>query len=139
MTAVEAPRRTRATKNPEGTPPAAGAAQRSAQDELCCAPCPESPLSAEEAAGHTRVLKALADPQRLRMLSLIAAQPIEQPLCVCEIEEGFDLTQGTVSHHLRILREAGLVTVSKQGLWHYYAPAPKGLAPIKTLLAGLSA
>jgi ArsR family transcriptional regulator, arsenate/arsenite/antimonite-responsive transcriptional repressor len=83
------------------------------------------------------VLKALADPQRLRMLSLIAAQPQDEPLCVCDIETGFDLTQGTISHHLRVLREAGLVTVSKQGLWHYYALAPEGLAPVNALLRGL--
>ena len=140
MITVEAPRRTRDTKSAStpGTPQTGQAMQQALQDEACCAPCPESPLSAGEAAGHARVLKALADPQRLRMLALIAAQPVEQPLCVCEIEEGFDLTQGTVSHHLRVLREAGLVTVSKQGLWHYYAPAPGGLTPVKTLLAGLS-
>src|SRR5688572_25473829 len=75
-------------------------------DDSCCPPSCESPLSLPEAERHTRVLKALADPQRLRIMALIAAQPKDEPLCVCDIETGFDLTQGTISHHLRVLREA---------------------------------
>jgi ArsR family transcriptional regulator len=95
-------------------------------------------LRPEEAAGHAAVLKALADPHRLRMLSLIAAQPASDPLCVCEIEGEFGLSQPTVSHHLKVLREAGLVTVTKRGLWHHYAPRPEGLRPLQELLTALA-
>ena len=95
----------------------------------CCGPA-EAALRPEQAARYAAVLKALADPHRLRMLSIIAAQPATDPLCVCEIEGEFGLSQPTISHHLKVLREAGLVTVTKRGLWHYYAPRPEGLAPV---------
>jgi ArsR family transcriptional regulator len=107
--------------------------------EACCGPpASTTALRPEEAAGYAAVLKALADPHRLRMLSLIAAQPAADPLCVCEIEGEFGLAQPTVSHHLKVLREAGLVTVTKRGLWHYYAPRPEGLAPVRDALAALA-
>ncbi len=99
----------------------------------------EVPLDEAAAARHAAVLKALADPHRLRILSLLAAQPPSTPLCVCEIEGAFDLSQPTISHHLRVLREAGLVSVTKRGLWHYYALAPGSLAPLQALLRDLSA
>ena len=95
-------------------------------------------LRPEQAARYAPVLKALADPHRLRMLSIIAAQPAGEPLCVCEIEGEFGLSQPTISHHLKVLREAGLVTVTKRGLWHYYAPRPEGLAPVHEALAALA-
>jgi ArsR family transcriptional regulator, arsenate/arsenite/antimonite-responsive transcriptional repressor len=105
----------------------------------CCGPTTSTTaLRPEEAARHAAVLKALADPHRLRMLSIIAAQPASAPLCVCEIEGEFGLAQPTVSHHLKVLREAGLVTVTKRGLWHYYAPRPEGLAPVREVLAALA-
>ncbi len=63
-------------------------------------------------------LKALADPTRLRMLDLLAQQ--SAPLCVCEINEHFAQRQPTISHHLRILREAGLIDCEKRGVWAYY-------------------
>lgn len=63
-------------------------------------------------------LKALADPTRLRMLTLLAAQPTA--LCVCDITSQFDQRQPTISHHLRILREAGLISGEKRGVWSYY-------------------
>jgi ArsR family transcriptional regulator len=109
--------------------------------DACCVPAPtaEPPLRPEEAAGHAAVLKALADPHRLRMLSLIAARPPAEPLCVCEIEGQFELSQPTISHHLRVLREAGLVTVTKRGLWHHYAPRLAGLAAVRRALDALAA
>jgi ArsR family transcriptional regulator len=103
----------------------------------CCAGA-EPPLDAGAAARHAAVLKALADPHRLRILSLLAAQPPGAPLCVCEIEASFDLSQPTISHHLRVLREAGLVSVAKRGLWHYYALVPGSLASLQALLRELS-
>ena len=106
----------------------------------CCAPAAAagSALRPEAAARYAAVLKALADPNRLRMLSLIAAQSAAEPLCVCEIEGEFGLSQPTISHHLKVLRGAGLVTVTKRGLWHYYAPRPEGLAPVHQALAVLT-
>src|SRR5215207_7854843 len=77
--------------------------------EACCAPVFDGPpaLQPEEAARYAAVLKALADPHRLRMLSIIAAQSAAEPLCVCEIEGEFGLAQPTISHHLKVLRAAG--------------------------------
>jgi DNA-binding transcriptional ArsR family regulator len=123
---------------------AAGAAELDPSAEAadaCCGPAvaPEVGLRPEEAAGHAAVLKALADPHRLRMLSIIAGQPAGAPLCVCEIEGEFGLSQPTISHHLKVLREAGLVTVTKRGLWHYYAPRPEGLGPVRQILDALAA
>ena len=69
-------------------------------------------------------LKALADPTRLRMLDLLAQQV--EPLCVCEITAEFDLQQPTISHHIRILREAGLVAGEKRGVWSYYWATEEG-------------
>ena len=100
----------------------------------CCEPV-ASPLSEAQAARQAVVLKALADPHRLRMLALIAAQPPDEPLCACDVESEFELSQPTISHHLKVLREAGLVHVAKRGLWHYYSPAPGGLDSVRDLLA----
>ena len=108
-------------------------------DESCCPPPVESPLGEADAARQAATLKALADPTRLRILALLAAQPPSEPLCVCDVEGTFDLSQPTISHHLRVLREAGLVSVSKQGLWHYYAPVPGSLGPLAALFQQLDA
>lgn len=80
-------------------------------------------------------LKALADPTRLRMLDLLAQQP--QPLCVCNITSQFELHQPTISHHLRILREAQLINGERRGVWSYYAATDAGkrcLALVRGLL-----
>jgi ArsR family transcriptional regulator len=76
------------------------------------------PLAEEEAKKQARLLKALADPTRLRILSLLSRY--EGEACVFEIVESFTLEQPTISHHLRILRDAGLVDCRKKGLWVYY-------------------
>src|SRR5438105_412913 len=76
------------------------------------------PLKEEEAVSQARLLKALADPTRLRILSLLSRH--EGEVCVFEIVESFTLEQPTISHHLRILRDAGLVDCRKKGLWAYY-------------------
>ena len=80
-----------------------------------------------------RPLKALADPARLRILSLIQAQP-DGEACVCHLMEPLDLSQGTVSHHLRVLREAGLVERDQRGSWAYYRVVPESLAALRALL-----
>ena len=96
----------------------------------CCEPACAHPASVEPLPAAVRnqlvaVLRALGEPTRLEMLRLIAAQ--HTPLCVCDLVERFPLQQPTISHHLKVLREAQLVTVSRQGKWAYYAVNPKGL------------
>lgn len=73
-------------------------------------------------AGYASLFKALSDPTRLEIVGLLAENGRE--LCVCEIESHFDLSQPTVSHHLRLLREAGVVTAERRGTWVYYALDP---------------
>jgi len=70
-----------------------------------------------------RAFKALADPTRLEMLRLLRAQ--SGPTCVCDIVDHFDLAQPTISHHLKTLKEAGLLRQSRVGIWSFYAPAPE--------------
>jgi DNA-binding transcriptional ArsR family regulator len=69
-------------------------------------------------------LKALGDPTRLRMLDLLAQQPA--PLCVCDLTPQFSQNQPTISHHLKLLREAGLIDTEKQGIWAYYWATEEG-------------
>jgi ArsR family transcriptional regulator len=100
----------------------------------CCPPLLEAPLSSEDAEQLATGLKALADPARLRLLSLIQAQPGCEA-CVCNLTAPLELSQGTVSHHLRVLREAGLVEREQRGSWAYYRVAPEALAALRTFLA----
>jgi ArsR family transcriptional regulator len=81
------------------------------------------------------LFRALGDPTRLEIFRLIAAQP--QPICVCDVVDRFDVRQPTISHHLKVLREAGLVTVSRRGVWAYYAADPRGLALLRASLEAL--
>src|SRR5581483_2034725 len=90
----------------------------------CCAPTVSvAPLPAADRDALVAVFRALGEPTRLEIMRLIAAQPA--PVCVCDIVERFPLQQPTISHHLKVLREAGLVTVSRRGVWAYYAPEPR--------------
>ncbi len=103
------------------------------QDQrTCCAPLTRAPLDAGEAARLAHVLKALADPARLRLLSLIGSHD-GGDACVCDLTGAFDLTAPTISHHLKVLREAGLITADRRGTWVYYRLAAAALAD----LAGL--
>lgn len=79
--------------------------------------------------------RALGHATRLEIFRLLAAQ--NSPVCVCDVVDRFDVSQPTISHHLRILREAGLVTVSRRGVWAWYAPDPRGLAWLRGAFAGL--
>ncbi len=79
------------------------------------------------------MLKALADPTRLRLLSLVQAAPRSEA-CVCELTEPLGISQPTVSHHLRILSEAGLLQREKRGVWAYYRLVPHTLARVADLL-----
>lgn len=89
------------------------------------------PAEAEALAG---ALKVLADPARLRLLSLIQAQP-ESEACVCHLTGPLGLTQPTVSHHLKVLLQAGLVERDQRGSWAYYRVVPDQLASLRELLA----
>jgi ArsR family transcriptional regulator len=102
------------------------------------APSPSSPLAGEpvsrnDAERLATVLKALADPTRLRLLSLVQAAPRSEA-CVCELTEPLGISQPTVSHHLRILSEAGLLQREKRGVWAYYRLVPHTLARVADLL-----
>jgi ArsR family transcriptional regulator, arsenate/arsenite/antimonite-responsive transcriptional repressor len=99
----------------------------------CCAPIAGAPLAAEEAAALASVLKALADPARLRLLSVIQASEGGEA-CQCDLTAPVGLSQPTVSHHLKVLYEAGLVTREKRGSWAYYRAVPARLAEIATAL-----
>ena len=83
----------------------------------CCPPLAVQALPAEAAAQLAPLFKALSDPVRLRLLSLIASTT---EVCVCDLTEAFQLTGATISHHLRVLRETGLVDCERRGTWVYY-------------------
>jgi ArsR family transcriptional regulator, arsenate/arsenite/antimonite-responsive transcriptional repressor len=93
--------------------------------DCCAVPTEAPPLGEEERVQIVSVFRALGDPTRLDIFRLVAAQT--EPICVCDIVERFDVSQPTISHHLKVLRDAGLVTVSRRGIWAYYAAAPQGL------------
>ena len=87
--------------------------------------CSSEPLAREEAERIAPLLKALADPVRLRLLSLVASHA-DGEACVCDLNDAFDLSQPTISHHLKVLHEVGLLDRSKRGVWVYYRVAPRG-------------
>ncbi|MFD5863572.1 metalloregulator ArsR/SmtB family transcription factor [Agromyces sp. NPDC127015] len=94
--------------------------------EACCAPLVRETITADEAERFARRLKALADPVRLRLVSIVAASA-GQEACVCDLIEPVGLSQPTVSHHLKILTEAGFLSRSKRGTWAYYRLVPGAL------------
>lgn len=99
----------------------------------CCTPITDAALDAGAAAEGASVFKALADPVRLRLLSMITSADSE--VCVCELTPQFDVSGPTISHHLKVLREAGLVDCERRGTWVYYWPVPDRLKWVATLLA----
>ncbi|MCX4512881.1 metalloregulator ArsR/SmtB family transcription factor [Streptomyces sp. NBC_01619] len=99
----------------------------------CCAPMVREPLGEEVAADLARMFKALSDPVRLRLLSLIASYEGGEA-CVCDLTGPFDVSQPTISHHLKVLREAGLVGSERRGTWVYYWVVPAALARLSSLL-----
>jgi ArsR family transcriptional regulator len=102
----------------------------------CTEPVAVEPLPATQRDELVAVLRALGEPMRLEIYRLIAAQ--EAPLCVCDIVDRFPLQQPTISHHLRVLREAQLVTVCREGKWAYYSPNPKGLELLRDAASQLA-
>ena len=102
--------------------------------EACCAPLLSGALAEDDAAVLAAGFKALADPVRLRLLSLIAAAP-EGNACSCDLEEPVGKSQPTVSHHLSLLAEAGLITKEKVGRWVMCSVVPERLAALRDALA----
>ena len=98
----------------------------------CCTPLAREPLSAEAAAHVVPMLKAIADPARLRLLSLVLSHEGAEA-CVCDLLPYFDLSQPTISHHLTVLHEAGLVDRDKRGTWVYYVARPAAMAALGNL------
>jgi ArsR family transcriptional regulator len=104
------------------------------KNDPCCGPLEAPSLNQGQTVTLADRFKALGDPTRLRMLDLLAQQP--GPLCVCDLTPQFSQNQPTISHHLKLLREAGLIDSEKQGIWAYYRATEEGrrsLAAIKTL------
>ena len=98
-----------------------------------CPPLLAGPLDADEAARLAQALKVIAEPARLRLLSLIQAQPTGEA-CVCHLTEPLGLTQPTVSHHLKVLLDAGLVEREQRGNWAYFRVVPTTLAVLRDCL-----
>jgi ArsR family transcriptional regulator len=101
----------------------------------CCTPLVREPLTADEAAQLATTMKALADPTRLRLLSIVAASENAEA-CVCDLIEPVGLAQPTVSHHLKVLTAAGFLTRTQRGTWAYYALVPGALDRVSQLLVG---
>jgi ArsR family transcriptional regulator len=99
-----------------------------------CAPLLQEPLSQDAAAELAAALKAIADPARLRLLSLIQAQP-DHEACVCHLTEPLGLSQPTVSHHLKVLLKVGLVERDQRGAWAYFRVREEPLATLRELLS----
>jgi ArsR family transcriptional regulator len=102
--------------------------------EACCSPITEASLEPTQAADLARMFKALGDPIRLRLLSRITSAP-DGEIFVCDLTgDDFDVSGPTISHHLRVLREAGLIEGERRGTWVYYRPVPDNLLQLATLL-----
>ncbi len=97
----------------------------------CCEPLAVRALSIEQAALIAPMFKALGDPVRLRLMSMIASRP---EACVCDLTGAFDVSGPTISHHLRVLREAGLVDSERRGTWVYYRVRPEAVRQLGGLL-----
>ncbi|MEU5564964.1 ArsR/SmtB family transcription factor [Micromonospora musae] len=97
----------------------------------CCAPLAVRPMDADQAAMVAPMFKALGDPVRLRLMSMIASVP---EMCVCDLTPAFDLSGPTISHHLKVLREAGLVDSERRGTWVWYRVRPEAFRQLGALL-----
>ncbi|SDS07679.1 transcriptional regulator, ArsR family [Nocardioides scoriae] len=108
-------------------------------DDLdCCAPLAREPLGAQAAAQVVPMLKALADPTRLRLLSLVLSHEGAEA-CVCDLLPCFDLSQPTISHHLKVLHEAGLLDREKRGTWVFYLARPAAMEALGQLFTPAAA
>jgi ArsR family transcriptional regulator len=103
--------------------------------EVCCPlePLVREPLTTAQATEMASKFKALSDPVRLRLLSSVASHAGGEA-CVCDISPGLEVSQPTISHHLKVLRDAGLLTSERRASWVYYAVVPEALASLSSLL-----
>jgi ArsR family transcriptional regulator, arsenate/arsenite/antimonite-responsive transcriptional repressor len=104
-----------------------------AETVACCSPLSSEPLSREQAEQVAPLLKALADPVRLRLMSLVASHAGGEA-CVCDLTGAFELSQPTISHHLKVLHEAGLLDREKRGVWVYYRARTSSLMSLGILI-----
>lgn len=104
-----------------------------AEAGACCSPLNREPLTEDWAGDLARMFKALGDPVRLRLLSLVASHEGGEA-CVCDISDTFDLSQPTISHHLKVLRQAGLLDCERRGTWVYYWVIPAALQQLSAVL-----
>jgi ArsR family transcriptional regulator len=102
---------------------------------VCCPPLAREPLDRQQAEAIAPLLKALGDPARLRLLSLIASHEGGEA-CVCDLNGAFDLSQPTISHHLKVLHEAGLLDRDKRGVWVFYRARTEAMAALGDLIRG---
>ena len=102
--------------------------------EPCCSPLAEARIPAETAEVLAPAFKALGDPVRLQLMSMIASAA-DGEICVCDLTPAFDLSGPTISHHLKVLREAGLVAAERRATWVYYRPRPGFLNQLAGMLA----
>jgi ArsR family transcriptional regulator, arsenate/arsenite/antimonite-responsive transcriptional repressor len=100
----------------------------------CCPPLLAGRLTSSEAASVAALFRVLGEPARLQLLSLIAAQPSGE-VCACELVESLGLSQPTVSHHLKVMYEVGLLTKERRGTWIYYRIVQSQLASLRDVLA----
>ena len=107
--------------------------QKRPPGEVCCEPLAHPTVSDEEAGRLAALSKALADPIRVKLVDVLRAHAGE--VCVCELTPLFDVSQPTVSHHLKVLRDAGLVGVERRGLWAYYYVNPTALKELSKWLS----
>jgi ArsR family transcriptional regulator len=107
---------------------------RAEEAGACCPGVATAPLDEGKAAELAKVFKALGDPVRLRLLSLIASRAGGE-VCVCDLTPAFDLSQPTISHHLKLLRQAGLIDCERRGTWVYYWVLPGALDRLSAFLA----
>lgn len=100
---------------------------------VCCPGLVTAPLDEDQAAELGKIFKALGDPVRLRLLSMIASRAGGE-VCVCDLTPAFDLSQPTISHHLKLLRQAGLIDCERRGTWVYYWVLPGTLDRLSAFL-----
>jgi ArsR family transcriptional regulator len=98
----------------------------------CCAPLTREPMTTDQAEQVSGLLKAIADPVRLRLMSLVLSHEGGEA-CVCDLNDAFDLSQPTISHHLKVLHEAGLLDREKRGVWVYYKAKPDAMTAMTSL------
>ena len=101
----------------------------------CCAPLAREPMTTDQAEQVSGLLKAIADPVRLRLMSMVLSHEGGEA-CVCDLNDAFDLSQPTISHHLKVLHESGLLERSKRGVWVYYRVQRDALGDLAALIGG---